>query len=175
MDLSATVAWPLDQVFGCLADPWRLGDWLLEVRGVGAAPTLFLGLGVTFTLTLQAESRECAASGEIIAYEPPWLAAYRLFAEEQIHILRLTCRACPEGTRVQIHQADGKNPLRVDLARLERALAADGTRHRGDERTAFGRSPHGRKEGDAGTYDACEPKPQVGIEPTPSAQERIQP
>jgi hypothetical protein len=157
MDLSATVAWPLDQVFACLADPSRLGDWLLEVRRVAAAPTLFLGLGVTFTLTLQAESRECAASGEIIAYEPPWLAAYRLFAEEQIHILRLTCRVCPEGTRVQIHQASGKNPLHIDLAGLEQALAADGRGHRGGERTATGSSPQGRKEGDTGAYDAYEP------------------
>lgn len=126
MDLDATLPQPLEQVFARLAAPLQLGDWLPEVRRVEATPALLLGLGAVFTLTLRTDGRECVVSGEMIAYEPPWLAAFRLLAGERTHLLRLTCSACADGTRVQIHQADAESPLRVDLDRLARALAMDG-------------------------------------------------
>jgi hypothetical protein len=65
-----------------------------------------------------------AGSGELTAFEPPWLVGYRLFAGARTFGLRITCTADSGGTRIRVHQSDGAAPLTVDLARLELALAA---------------------------------------------------
>lgn len=122
MDLYATFPGPVQAVFGHLADPSRLGDWLPDVTA--AAPAQQGGAGADFALTMHVDETEVAASGEVTAFEPPWLVGYRLFAGQRAHGLRITCIAVDGGTRVHVHQADSAVPLTIDLARLTRALGA---------------------------------------------------
>jgi hypothetical protein len=127
MDLDATLAEPLTAVFEHVATPSRLGDWLAEVAGVEAGATEPLGVGVVFALTLRRGERLVAATGELVAYEPPWLVAYRLRVEAATHVLRLECTAGAGATRLHVHQADGDGALTIDLARLAVAVAATST------------------------------------------------
>lgn len=120
VDLYASFASPVEDVFGHLADPSRLGDWVHEVVCTG--PELAPGIGVLFPLTARVDATEIAGSGEVTAFEPPWLVGYRLFIGERTHGLRVTCSAQPGGSRIHVHQPDAAAPLTVDLARLERAL-----------------------------------------------------
>jgi hypothetical protein len=126
MDLYATLAPPITAVFEHVAAPSRLGDWLGEVAGVEATTGL-PGVGVVFGLTLRRGERLVAATGELVAYEPPWLVAYRLRVGAHTHVLRLECTAGEDATRLHVHQADGDGALSVDLARLAVAVAAAGT------------------------------------------------
>ena len=120
MDLYATFRSPVKAVFGHLADPSRLGDWLPEITAVGPGP--FDGTGADFPLTVHVDGIEVAASGEVTAFEPPWLIGYRLFIGSRTHGLRVTCTAQDGGTRIHVHQRDEAAPLTIDLARLTRAL-----------------------------------------------------
>ena len=122
MDLYATFPSPVKAVFGHLADPSRLGDWLPEVTAADPGPSG--GTGADFPLTMHIDGIEVAASGEVTAFEPPWLVGYRLFIGSRTHGLRITCTAHDGGTRVHVHQRDEAAPLTIDLARLTRALAA---------------------------------------------------
>ena len=122
MDLYATFPSPVKAVFGHLADPSRLGDWLPEVSAVGPGPSG--GTGADFPLTVHVDGTEVAASGEVTAFEPPWLVGYRLFIGSRTHGLKVTCTAHDGGTRIHVHQRDEAAPLTIDLARLTRALAA---------------------------------------------------
>jgi len=122
VDLYATFPSPVKTVFGHLADPSRLSDWLPEISAVGPGPSG--GTGVEFPVTAHVDGIETAASGEVTAFEPPWLVGYRLFVGSRTHGLRVTCTAYDGGTRVHIHQRDGAAPLTIDLARLSRALGA---------------------------------------------------
>jgi uncharacterized protein YndB with AHSA1/START domain len=126
MDLYATLAPPIAAVFRHLADPSRLGDWLGEVAGVGAGASGPPGIGVVFALTLRRGGRLAAATGELVAYEPPWLVTYRLRVGAHTHLVRLECTAGAGATRLRVHQADGDGALTVDLARLAAAIAAAG-------------------------------------------------
>ena len=121
MDLYATFPSPVEAVFGHLADPSNLGDWL-PVSAAG--PVLSCGPGADFPLTVHVDGIEVEASGEATAFEPPWLVGYRLFIGSQAHGIRVTCTAQPGGTRVHVHQPDDGLPLTIDLARLTRALRA---------------------------------------------------
>jgi len=121
MDLYATFPRPVKAVFGHLADPSRLGDWLPEISAADAGPS---GTGADFPLTVHVDGSTVAASGEMTAFEPPWLVGYRLFIGARTHGLRVTCTAHDGGTRIHVHQHDAATPLTVDLARLTRALAA---------------------------------------------------
>ncbi|HEY2579341.1 MAG TPA: hypothetical protein VGI74_23785 [Streptosporangiaceae bacterium] len=123
MELYASFASPVEAVFGHLADPSRLGDWVHEVLATVAGPQLLAGIGVLFPLTVCVDTAEVAASGEVTAFEPPWLVGYRLFIGERTFGLRVTCSAQPGGSRIHVHQPDSTAPLTVDLARLKRALA----------------------------------------------------
>jgi uncharacterized protein YndB with AHSA1/START domain len=124
MDVEATLAHPLTAVFGQLAEPARLGDWLPEIAAAQAGAAAPIDTGVGFTLRLRTDTGELAGTGELIAYEPPWSVAYRLRAGPHTHILRLTCTARgPDATRVRIHQAGTGPPLTVDLARLRQTPA----------------------------------------------------
>jgi len=123
MDLYATLAQPITAVFQHVADPSRLGDWLGELAGVEAGVA---GVGVVFELTLRRGERLVAATGELVAYEPPWLVAYRLRVGASTHVVRLACTAGAGATRLHVHQADGDGALSVDLARLAAAVAAAG-------------------------------------------------
>jgi hypothetical protein len=76
MDCEATLAFPLALVFAHLSTPALLGDWLSDVVRVGSTPLVPAGIGVTFGLTLCREERDLAATGEVIAYEPPAMTAY---------------------------------------------------------------------------------------------------
>jgi hypothetical protein len=127
MDLYATLAEPITAVFQHMADPSRLGDWLAEVAGVAADTTEPPGVGVVFALTLRRGARLVATTGELVAYEPPWLVAYRLRVKGSTHVLRLECTAGEDATRLHVHQADGDGALGIDLARLAAAVAAAGT------------------------------------------------
>jgi Polyketide cyclase / dehydrase and lipid transport len=122
MDLYATFPSPVKAVFGHLADPSRLGDWLPDVSAAGSG--LPGGTGADFPLTVRVDGIEIAASGEVTAFEPPWLVGYRLFVGSQTHGLHVTCTAQADGTRIHVHQPDCATPLTIDLARLTRALGA---------------------------------------------------
>lgn len=120
MDLCATFPRPVQAVFGRQADPFGLSDWLPDVSAVGPGPP-----GETdgdFSLTVLADGIEVAASGEVTAFEPPWLAGYRLFIASSVHGIRVTCTAQAGGTRIQVHQPGAAAPLTIDLDRLTRAL-----------------------------------------------------
>ena len=122
MNHEVTVAQPLAAVFGHLAVPSRLADWLPEVAGVQAAAGQPTGIGVTFGLRLRRGDRDIRGSGELIGYEPPWSVAYRLVAGPHTYVLRLTCVASDNGTRVLVRQA-GAVPLAVDLGRLPELIS----------------------------------------------------
>jgi uncharacterized protein YndB with AHSA1/START domain len=122
MDLYATFPRPLRSVFGYLADPSRLSDWLPDVSA--ADPGTSDGTEADFPLTMHVDGVEVAASGEVTAFEPPWLIGYRLFIGSRTHSVRVTCAGQPGGTRVHVHQPDCAAPLTIDLARLTRALGA---------------------------------------------------
>jgi uncharacterized protein YndB with AHSA1/START domain len=122
MDLYATFPRPVTTVFGHLADPAHLSDWLPEISAVDPGPSG--GTGADFPLTAHVDGAEVAASGEVTAFEPPWLVGYRLFIGSRTHGLRVTCTAHDGGTRVHVHQRDGATALTIDLARLTRALGA---------------------------------------------------
>jgi hypothetical protein len=128
MDHEVTLTQPLAAIFGHLAAPARLADWLPEVAGVQVGAGQPAGIGVTFGLRLRQGDGDICGSGELIGYEPPWSVAYRLVAGPHTYVLRLTCVASDDGTRVRIRQADSAVPLAVDLGRLPeriRASAAD--------------------------------------------------
>jgi len=116
MDHDAVLAHPIWQVFGHLADPARLGDWLTTATAIHAAHG-----AAAFTLRLSRDPAQ-AAAGELIGYEPPWLLAYRLRTGPDTHVLRITCTTADAGTRVHIRQASCQGgpaqPLAVDLTRL---------------------------------------------------------
>jgi hypothetical protein len=122
MDLYATFPSPVKDVFGHLADPSRLGDWLPDVSAVGSG--LSGCTGADFPLTVHVDGVDVAASGEVTAFEPPWLVGYRLFVGSRTHGLQVTCTAQDGGTRIHVRQPDCAAPLTIDLARLTRALAA---------------------------------------------------
>jgi hypothetical protein len=124
MDLYATFPSPVKAVFGHLADPSRLGDWLPDISTADAGPPD--GTGADFPFTVHLDGTELPASGEVTAFEPPWLVGYRLFIGPRTHGLRVTCTAQDGGTRVHVHQPDHAAPLIIDLARLTRALDAAG-------------------------------------------------
>jgi uncharacterized protein YndB with AHSA1/START domain len=122
MDHEAKLAHPVAVVFGHLAAPPRLADWLPEVAAVTGGGGEPAGIGVTFGLRLCRGGQETTGTGELIAYEPPWYVAYRLLAGPHTHVLRVTCTASGGATRVQVHQADSAAPLAVDLAGLPEHL-----------------------------------------------------
>ncbi len=118
MDHDATVARPLAAIFGHLAAPARLADWLPEVAAVQAEAAQLTEIGVTFGLWLSRGGQDVRGTGELIAYEPPWSVAYRLVAGSHTFVLRVTCVSSDGATRVRVRQTDGAAPLAVDLGRL---------------------------------------------------------
>lgn len=137
MDHEATLARPLAAVFGHLAAPTRLADWLPEVAAVQAEAGQPAETGVPFSLRLRRGGRDIHGAGELIAYEPPWSVAYRFTAGTHTFVLRVTCLSSDGTTQVRVRQADGAASLAVDLGRLSEHIpgpaaapeAADG---RGD-------------------------------------------
>jgi len=126
MDCYTTLASPVEHVFAHLASPARLSDWLPEVMPGPADPDQPGGLGVAFPLTMRPAATEVAGSGEVTAFEPPWLVGYRLSAGPRTVWLRASCTAYDGGTRIHLHQS-GDAPLAVDLGGLQRALATGST------------------------------------------------
>jgi hypothetical protein len=124
VDLYATLASPIEAVFGYLADPAHLGDWLREVAGAAADPKSPAGVGASFPVTVHLDAADVAATGEMTAFEPPWLVGYRLFIGAQAHGLRVTCTVQAADTRIHVHQPDDATPLTVDIPRLSHCLAA---------------------------------------------------
>ena len=122
VDQDTTLARPLAAVFGHLAAPSRLADWLPELAVVRAEAGQPAGIGVTFGLRLRRGGRDIPAAGELIAYEPPWSVAYRVVAGSDIFVLRVTCVSSDGATRVRVRQADGAAPLAVDLGRLPKHI-----------------------------------------------------
>jgi Polyketide cyclase / dehydrase and lipid transport len=123
MDDNASLDYPLAVVFGYLATPHHLGDWLPQAVEAddGQGP---VDVGRAFSFRLCSGSAERQAQGELIAYEPPFSVAYRLFVGPRAHVVRVTCTNAGPTTRVHVHQPDDPRPLLVDLARLGRALQA---------------------------------------------------
>ena len=72
----------------------------------------------SFALILCEDGKEIAATGEVVAYEPPWQVAFRVCGGPRAHLIRVTCTACAGGTRVHVHQRGGGLPLAVDLTGL---------------------------------------------------------
>jgi hypothetical protein len=66
-------------------------------------------------------------------------------------VVRVTCTSSGGATRVQIHQDDHMDPLIVDLAALNRALAATSG--------APGRNQHDQGMGDRHDRDGTSPNP----------------
>ncbi|MFF0270004.1 hypothetical protein [Kribbella sp. NPDC004536] len=124
MDHYATLPGSVESVFAHVATPGRLGDWLCNVTYIDTGPDAPTGFGTTFTLTLDRVGGELVEA-EVIAYEPPWLIAYRLVACEP-WVLRLTCTAYGDQTRLHLHQTDRPDALTIDLAGLARAFSATG-------------------------------------------------
>ena len=151
MNHDAVLAHPIWQVFGHLADPARLDDWL------PAATAIHPGHGAAaFTLRLSRDPAQPAAAGELIGYEPPWQLAYRLRAGPDTHVLRITCTTAGAGTRVHIRQASPARPLAVDLTRLSQALTTPRRPTRPSRpamttRTTWHRPPPGRAATKAST------------------------
>jgi Polyketide cyclase / dehydrase and lipid transport len=123
MDDKATLDYPLEEVFGHLATPRHLGDWLPQAGAVQDAPGP-VDVGHAFRVRLSTEGQVGPAQGELIAYEPPSSVAYRMFVGPCAHLLRVTCTNAGPVTKVHVHQPDQPRPLLVDLARLGRALQA---------------------------------------------------
>jgi hypothetical protein len=125
MDRDVTLAYPLATVFGRVATPARLADWLPDVISVhpDPQPAAEPDAVTTFRLRLRRGGGEVVGIGELIAFEPPWSAAYRLVAGPATYVLRLTCTASGGATRLSVRQAGGPAPLAVDLARLSQRLA----------------------------------------------------
>jgi len=121
MDHHATLTHPLEGVFRHLATPACLGDWLPEVAQVQAAPVP-PGVGDAFSLALGRDGDKVPATGELIAYEPPWSVAYRLLSGSGVLVVRVTCTSGHGITTVHVHQSEDLPPLVVDLDRLGRAL-----------------------------------------------------
>jgi hypothetical protein len=121
MDLYAIFPSPVQTVFGHLADPGRLGDWLpgISAAAIGS-PT---GAGTNFPLTAYLDGTSITASGEITAFEPSRLISYRFFIGPRAYVLRITCTAQSGVTRIHVHQSDDAIPLTIDLTRLTRDLA----------------------------------------------------
>ena len=150
MDHDAVLAHPIWQVFGHLADPARLGDWLTTATAIHPAHG-----AAAFTLRLSRDPAQ-AAAGELIGYEPPWLLAYRLRTGPDTHVLRITCTTAGAGTRVHIRQASPARPLAVDLTRLSQALTTPRRPTRPSRpamttRTTWHRPPPGRAATKAST------------------------
>lgn len=116
MDLYATLHAPVERVFSRAADPTQLRQWLPDVAQVDIEPAALIGVGTTFTVVLRADGPECVLAGEVVAYEPPRLIAYRLLLPEP-RLVRLVCTGNAE-TRIHLYQSDTADPLAVDLARL---------------------------------------------------------
>lgn len=125
MDDDTTLAWPLAVVFSHLATPGRLAAWVPDVVAVRADAAATVGIGTRFALRLRRDGREIPGTGELIGYEPPWSAAYRLVAGRITYVLRLTCTASDNATRVRVRQAGGTAQLAVDLAGLRQFIADD--------------------------------------------------
>ncbi|HVB08751.1 MAG TPA: SRPBCC family protein [Bacillota bacterium] len=124
MDLHATLAQPITAIFHHVAAPPHLGNWLSDVVGVEACAAGPLGVGMVFALTMRRGERLVAATGEVVAYEPPWLVAYRLHVEACTHVVRLACTASEGATRLHVHQGGSSSALSVDLERLAESVAA---------------------------------------------------
>jgi Polyketide cyclase / dehydrase and lipid transport len=160
MDCYATLASPVQAVFAHLASPARPGDWLPEVAAGPEAPALPGELGGLFPLTVRAHAGPVNATGEVTAFEPPWLVGYRLSAGHRTLWLRVTCTAADEGTRIHLHQS-GDAPLAVSLNGLQQALAA----------SAFPAPGHGPAPAAAGGPDHSQASP-ADLQPRPRQPDR---
>jgi hypothetical protein len=134
MDLYATFPYPVEVVFGHLADPSHLEDWLPDVCAADPGPACGAGpaadpgpadsAAADFPLTVRVDGTEIAASGEVTAFEPPWLIGYRLFIGSRAHGLRVTCAVQAGQTQIHVRQPDNGTMLTIDLTRLGHALDA---------------------------------------------------
>lgn len=163
MDLYAALASPVQVVFWHLADPSRLSDWLVDVAHAAADPVP-VETGTAFALTVRLGTVEVAATGEITAFEPPWLVGYRLFAGSRTLGLRVTCSALAGMARLHVHQPDEDMPLTVDLAGLERALGSPPQPPAQGESTPAAEPTGGLAGGRSGTL-AAGPDQRGGLEP----------
>lgn len=125
-DLTIILSRPLTAVFACLADPTRLGTWLMpqstSYDGEPAAPTPLPNPPEASMLVPLADGD---AVVEVIGHEPPRYVAFRVTTARAAHVLRVTCAADGAGTtRVHIHQS-GAEQLAIDIAALDRVLHPD--------------------------------------------------
>jgi len=102
MTHDVTIARPITVVFVQLT---RLGGWpewmaaVLEARQTSTGP---LGVGATFAARIQEGEHTRELVGEIIAYEPPHVVAYRDSAALGMAAVRYTLEAVVGGTRVRV-------------------------------------------------------------------------
>jgi hypothetical protein len=135
MDHNATLEYPLQAPFHYLSSAGHLRDRLPQVAGVEEG-TGQLGVDHPVGLSLAEDGHEVPASGELTAYEPPSSVAYGLVVGTRTHVLRVTCTSAGEATKVHVYQPDGPVRLAVDLIRLGRDVATEGTHPFGDRAAA---------------------------------------
>lgn len=115
MDWNVVLARPVEEVFGCLADLSRLGEWLPGVTwpaGRAGAPA---ELGATVSVVIDGPAGSQAVIAELTALEPPWLVGYRFFIGHQTVTLRLTCTAQAGQTQLHVRQSGAAALLAFDF------------------------------------------------------------
>jgi len=121
----AIIAQPITVVFAQLTRLDRWPEWLtavLEARQTSSGP---LGVGATFSARIQEGKHARELAGEIIAYEPPHVVAYRDCAASGMATVRYTLEAVAGGTRVRVTVGTASAPLAAMVMRSVRhALGA---------------------------------------------------
>jgi uncharacterized protein YndB with AHSA1/START domain len=125
VDWHVVLAGRVEEVFACLADPSRLGDWLPGLTGPPASPAVQAELGTTVTVTIDGPGGPQAAIVEMTAFEPPWLVGYRLLVGAQTLTLRVTCAMQADQTHLHVRQSGDAAPLALDFSTP--SLRADST------------------------------------------------
>jgi uncharacterized protein YndB with AHSA1/START domain len=116
VDWHVVLAGPVDEVFGRLADPARLGDWLPALTVPPGGPGIQAELGATVTVTIDGPGGARSATAELTAFEPPWLVSYRFFIGARTVTLRLTCTVRAGHTQLHVRQSGDAGPLALDFS-----------------------------------------------------------
>ncbi len=119
-----TIRRPIGEVFRFLSQPEHLAAWDGAVRWARRSAGGPLGVGATFAQAIACDGRTEAATGEVVAYEPPHELAWRSDLGSLRTITRITLEATGTGTRLRLrrHQLSEGVADREDGARLEVAL-----------------------------------------------------
>lgn len=77
---SASIPAPIDKVFGLIADPMKMPEWLPRCVGVKETTSARVGKGARYKLTFQRDTTQHESVIEIIDFSPPhtfgWVEIY---------------------------------------------------------------------------------------------------